>query len=80
MTVTTTAAPRTVDEIVAGLKDHVWTLIRAQQVDAAMVLLASELDEYLAATAPKPALEGNVVVTGAELAVIAERAVALMSR
>lgn len=47
MSVATAEQGRTVDEIVNGLKDHVWTLLRAQRVDAAMVLLAAELDAYL---------------------------------
>lgn len=77
MSVATAEQGRTVDEIVNGLKDHVWTLLRAQRVDAAMVLLAAELDAYLEATGtmpePRPAppkvnpptpLEGIIVQNG----------------
>jgi hypothetical protein len=49
---TVTALPhRTVEQIVDGLKDHVWTLVCAQRVDAAMVLLEASLEDYLAAAA-----------------------------
>lgn len=36
----------TVDEIVTDLRDHVWTLIRAGQVDAALVLISARVDDY----------------------------------
>lgn len=65
---TESARRQTVQEIVDGLRDHVWTLLLAGEVNAAMVLLRATLPDYLRATAPvvKPAqqpLEGIVVVT-----------------
>lgn len=45
-----TAPSVTADDIVAGLRDHVWTLVRAGKVDAAMVLLDANLDAFMAAT------------------------------
>ena len=40
-------APTTIEEIVDGLKDHVWVLLRAGHVDAAMSLLADSVEDYL---------------------------------
>ncbi len=45
--VTTALAPATVEEIVDGLKGHVWTLLRAGQLNAAMVLVADSVEDYL---------------------------------
>lgn len=50
MTVTTEATPRTVDDIVGGLRDHVWTPIRAQKLDAALVLMQVEVEDFLRAS------------------------------
>ena len=68
-----TSSTRTPEEIVAGLREHVWTLLVAQNVPAAMTLLAAELPEWLEATAvPDPPLEGLVMFTGAELVLARE--------
>jgi hypothetical protein len=40
----------TVDDIVSGLRDHVWTLLKAEKLDAVMVLLEAALDDFLRAT------------------------------
>lgn len=56
--------PVTVDDIVDSLREHVWTLIRADKIDAAMVLLQASLDDYLAAAAvpdPVTVLEGIIL-------------------
>jgi hypothetical protein len=61
-----TTNPPTVEDIVDGLRDHVWTLLLAGEVNAAMVLLRASLPDYLCATAevvkPVQPLEGIVVV------------------
>lgn len=43
---TMTGASSTLDEIVDRLKDSVWTLICADQMDAALVLLQASVDEF----------------------------------
>lgn len=57
MTVSTPV--RTVEDIVGGLGPHVWTLVRAQKLDAALVLLAAEAEAFLRAQAEP--LEGRIV-------------------
>jgi hypothetical protein len=55
----------TVEDIVDGLRDHVWTLVRAHRVDAALILLEASVEEFLQASSrgePAPeVLEGIVM-------------------
>lgn len=61
MSVTTTATQaRTPEAIVEDLSAHVWTLVRAQMTDAAVVLLSAQVEEYLRALAePAPKRPGT---------------------
>lgn len=46
MTVIDAAPAPTVDDVVGRIKDNVWTLVRADQLSAAMVLLQSVVEDF----------------------------------